>query len=114
MLIVRGNHDRGAGDPPETLRAQCLNAPVIEAPFVFQHHPKPSPVGYLLAGHTHPAIRLRGRGLERMRLLCFHFTRGVGTLPAFGSFCGSAIISPAEGDRVYAVAGDEVVPVAGR
>ncbi|MEP6717236.1 MAG: ligase-associated DNA damage response endonuclease PdeM, partial [Terriglobia bacterium] len=113
MLLVRGNHDRGAGDPPPELGIECVNAPVFEGPFAFQHHPKRPARGYALAGHTHPAIRLRGKAMQRATLPCFWFTGEVGTLPAFGSFCGSALISPAEGDRVYAIAEDEVIPVRG-
>jgi hypothetical protein len=37
----------------------------------------------------------------------------VATLPAFGSFCGSALIYPEPGERVYAVAGDEIVAIPG-
>jgi len=113
ILLVRGNHDRGAGDPPESFDIRCVNAPVYEAPFVFQHHPTESAMGYALAGHTHPAIKLRGKGLQRTTLPCFWFTATVGTLPAFGSFCGQARIYPAEGDRVYVIAGEEVLPVGG-
>ncbi len=111
ILLVRGNHDRKAGDPPEGLGIHCVDAPVIEAPFVFQHHPSETPAGYALAGHIHPAVRLRGRGLQRATLPCFHFAPGVATLPAFGSFCGSALIQPGPADRVYAIADDEIVNI---
>ena len=113
IVLVRGNHDRGAGDPPASLGIRCLNAPLVEPPFVLQHHPRKSAEGYALAGHTHPAIKLRGRGMQRATLPCFWFTPAVGTLPAFGSFCGAALITADPGDRVYAIAGDEIVPVRG-
>ncbi|MES1262607.1 MAG: ligase-associated DNA damage response endonuclease PdeM, partial [Acidobacteriota bacterium] len=74
IVLVRGNHDRRAGDPPEELGIRCVNAPLAEAPFVYLHHPAPSPGGYALAGHTHPAVKLRGRGLQRATLPCFVFT----------------------------------------
>lgn len=111
ILLVRGNHDHKAGDPPEELRIHCVDAPVLEPPFVFQHHPVESPDGYALAGHTHPAVKLRGRGLQRATLPCFYFTPTVATLPAFGSFCGSALIHPGPEDRVYAIADDEMVDI---
>ncbi|MES1261364.1 MAG: ligase-associated DNA damage response endonuclease PdeM, partial [Acidobacteriota bacterium] len=113
IVLVRGNHDKRAGDPPEELGIRCVNAPLAEAPFVYLHHPAASPGGYALAGHTHPAVKLRGRGLQRATLPCFVFTPAVATLPAFGSFCGSALISPEAGDRIYAVAGDEIVAIPG-
>lgn len=113
VLLVRGNHDRSAGDPPAELGIECVNAPMTEPPFVFQHHPAPSAKGYALAGHTHPAIKLRGLGRQRATLPCFFFSPRVGTLPAFGSFCGKALIWPEAGDRVFAIAADEIVEIPG-
>jgi DNA ligase-associated metallophosphoesterase len=113
IVLVRGNHDKRAGDPPASLRIECVNAPLVEGPFALLHHPNESDQGYVLAGHTHPAVTLRGKGLQRATLPCFWFTPRVCTLPAFGSFCGKALIYPEPGDRVYAIAGDEVVAIPG-
>jgi DNA ligase-associated metallophosphoesterase len=111
MLLVRGNHDRRAGDPPRELEMQCENAPVIEAPFVFAHHPVRSDAGYVLSGHIHPSARLFGPGGERSRLPCFWFGREVAVLPAFGEFTGLADIERLDGDHVWVVADGEVIPV---
>jgi uncharacterized protein len=110
-LLVRGNHDLRAGDPPAEWGIHCQDAPYVDPPFAFCHEPEPSAHGYVLAGHLHPAITLAGKGGQVLRLPCFHFTDQVGTLPAFGEFTGSATIRPAAGDQVYVVAGDEVVKV---
>jgi DNA ligase-associated metallophosphoesterase len=110
--LVRGNHDRRAGDPPADLRITFREEPVAESPFVFRHFPEPSADGYVLAGHVHPAVVLRGEGRQRARLPCFWFGRGVGLLPAFGGFTGSGEVRPRPGDRVFVVAGDEVIAVA--
>ena len=109
--LVRGNHDHRAGDPPEEFHIRCVNAPVPEMPFVYRHFPKSSDPGYTLAGHLHPAIRLRGNGAERATLSCFWFSDRIGVLPAFGGLTGSAKIAPAPGDRVCAIAGDEVIEI---
>jgi uncharacterized protein len=111
ILLIRGNHDRGAGDPPPEWGFRCVDEPFAAAPFVLRHHPRASPDGYVLAGHTHPAVRLRGAGRQQLRLACFWFGPHVGVLPAFGGFTGSAVVSPAAEDRVFAVAGDEVLSV---
>jgi uncharacterized protein len=110
--LVRGNHDRRAGDPPADLRVACREEPVAEPPFLFRHFPEPSADGYVLAGHVHPAVVLRGEGRQRARLPCFWLGRGVGLLPAFGGFTGSGEVRPRPGDRVFVVAGDEVIAVA--
>lgn len=109
VTLVRGNHDRRAGDPPVELAIDCCDPPCAEGPFVLSHHPRPSPDGYVLAGHLHPSVSLRGAGRQRERLPCFHFGARVGLLPAFGGFTGTADVSVAPGDRVYVVADGQVV-----
>jgi DNA ligase-associated metallophosphoesterase len=111
IQLVRGNHDRHAGDPPADLRVNCLDAPAFVPPFVFRHEPRVSDEGYTLAGHVHPGIVLSGRGLFRERLPCFVVGDRMAVLPAFGSFTGLGMVTPAEGERVYVVADDEVVEV---
>jgi DNA ligase-associated metallophosphoesterase len=111
MVLVRGNHDRGAGDPPREFDVRCVEAPLVEPPFVLAHHPTTSPEGYVLAGHVHPAVRLFGRGRQRERLPCFHFAAAGAILPAFGDFTGVAEVTPAPGDRVFVIAEGEVVQV---
>jgi DNA ligase-associated metallophosphoesterase len=111
VLLVRGNHDERAGDPPPEWRFTCVHEPHPEPPFVFCHHPATHPAGYVLAGHLHPAVELLGAGRQRERLPCFHFGPGVGVLPAFGSFTGTALVRPLPGDRVFVVAEDEVVSI---
>jgi DNA ligase-associated metallophosphoesterase len=111
MVLVRGNHDRGAGDPPREFDIRCVEAPLPEPPFVLAHHPGRSAEGYVLAGHVHPAVRLFGRGRQRERLPCFHFGAWGAVLPAFGDFTGAAEVAPAPEDRVFVIAGSEVVEV---
>ena len=111
MLLVRGNHDRHAGDPPPEVDVPCADAPVVDGPFVFAHHPRPSGEGYVLAGHLHPAVCLTGAGRQRLRLPCFWFGTHVGVLPAFGDFTGLADVEPAQHDRVFVVADDRVAAI---
>jgi DNA ligase-associated metallophosphoesterase len=112
VVLVRGNHDRGAGDPPAEWGFTCCDEPLIEPPFAFRHHPAEEPGSYVLAGHIHPAVSLAGAGRQREKLPCFLFGERVGLLPAFGDFTGGAGVRPRRGDRVYVLTGDEVVSVA--
>lgn len=111
MTLIRGNHDARAGDPPRELEITCVSAPLIDGPFVLVHHPRPSPAGYVLAGHIHPAVRLTGAARQASRLPCFWFGGAVGVLPAFGEFTGVAEADVRPGDRVFVIAHDDVVAV---
>jgi uncharacterized protein len=108
--LVRGNHDLHAGDPPSHWRMQCLPGPLRLGPLALAHHPLPLADSYVLAGHTHPAVVLggKGRGVGRLRLPCFHFGPQVGVLPAFGEFTGMHVLAVQPRDRVFVVAGDQV------
>jgi uncharacterized protein len=111
LLVVRGNHDRKAGDPPGEWGIACVEEGGTLGPFVLNHEPGASRAGYALAGHIHPAVRLSGDS-ETLRLPCFWFARRYGVLPAFGAFTGSAVVRPKSGDQVYVIAEEEVLKVA--
>ncbi|WP_066331751.1 ligase-associated DNA damage response endonuclease PdeM [Azohydromonas lata] len=107
ITLVRGNHDDRAGDPPPSLGITVVDEPLRLDGLALCHHPRPVSGAYALAGHLHPCITV-GRGFERLRLPCFHFTAEVGVLPAFGAFTGMHPVRVARGDEVYAVAGEVV------
>ena len=116
LTLVRGNHDDRAGDPPASLDIEAVDEPLRLGPFALCHHPRPVAGAYVLAGHWHPCISVKGRAFERLRLPCFWLgddtgalpANAVGVLPAFGSFTGMQRIEPREGDRIFPVAGEVV------
>jgi uncharacterized protein len=107
MTLVRGNHDSRAGDPPPEWAMQVVDEPWPLGPLALCHHPAVVEGHYALAGHLHPAAVV-GRGIDRLRLPCFHFGPQVGVLPAFGAFTGMHVVQPRPGDRVFLVAQDDV------
>ncbi|MDQ2667415.1 MAG: ligase-associated DNA damage response endonuclease PdeM [Gemmatimonadota bacterium] len=111
MCLVRGNHDRRAGDPPPEVNITCVDAPLQDAPFALAHHPVVTPGSYTLAGHIHPCAVLTGLARQRERLPCFWFGRETGVLPAFGEFTGCAEVEAEETDELWVVANDEVCRV---
>ncbi|HET9821259.1 MAG TPA: ligase-associated DNA damage response endonuclease PdeM [Burkholderiaceae bacterium] len=114
LVLVRGNHDDRAGDPPADWGVRCVDEPFVAAEaagLALCHHPEPRPGLYVVGGHLHPCVHL-GRGFERLRLPCFHFGPAVGVLPAFGTFTGMHPIQRQAGDRVFAVAEERVVALA--
>lgn len=108
LVLVRGNHDDRAGDPPSSLGFEVVDEPLHEAGLALCHHPEPMAGGFVVAGHLHPCVSVQGRAHERLRLPCFHLLDQVLVLPAFGSFTGMHPVRRVSGDRVFAVAGDAV------
>jgi DNA ligase-associated metallophosphoesterase len=111
FMIVRGNHDLRAGDPPDDWRMDCVDAPAMLAPFVLCHEPCESDAGTVLCGHVHPAFKLWGKGGMSATLPCFVIGARHMILPAFGSFTGNALVKPAEGERIAVIADDEVIAI---
>lgn len=114
--MVRGNHDRHAGDPPAAWDIACHDGPLPLGGLALVHEPAehgaPQPgTPYQLGGHLHPHIRLAGPGRERLRLPCFVVGPRRAVLPAFGAFTGGGMHVPQPGDRHYAIADAEVLPV---
>jgi DNA ligase-associated metallophosphoesterase len=112
MTLVRGNHDRKSGDPPEAWGMRCIEPGEALGPFVLNHEPGATRGGYALAGHIHPAVRLSASGERPLRLPCFWFGARYGVLPAFGAFTGNAEVQPRRGDQVFVIAEEEVLQVA--
>ncbi|WP_278929671.1 ligase-associated DNA damage response endonuclease PdeM [Pseudomonas qingdaonensis] len=111
ITLIRGNHDLHAGDPPEGLRIDVLDSPLLLGPFALQHQPEPHATHLVLAGHVHPVYVLRGRARQRLRLPCFVIGERLGLLPAFGDFTGGWAVQPQPGERVYLTADAQVWPV---
>ena len=107
-LLVRGNHDSRAGDPPPSLRFDIVDEPHRMGPFAACHHPRRVEGAHALAGHLHPAMVLRGRAHEHQRLPCFCEADGLMILPAFGAFTGTTLDGLPAGARCHAVGGGAV------
>lgn len=118
IVVIRGNHDLHAGDPPAALRFNAIVDEHDEGPFRLLHEPpaataKPANTDrYNIAGHLHPAIVLRdGPNRDAIRCPCFHFAPRVAVLPAFGAFTGARAIRPRRTDRVFATFDDEICEI---
>jgi len=102
LTVVRGNHDKPAGDAlaalidwqPEGLRC---------GPFELRHQPVAGSQGHVLAGHEHPVTTLRGDDGDRLRVPIFRFMPGLTVLPAFGGLTGGYASAPVDGEARAAV-----------
>ena len=114
LTLVEGNHDRGAGRPPAEWGFAVMKPGVRLGPFVLQHYPDPHGDGYVLAGHLHPKVKLRGVAGQEAKLPCFWFGEEVGVVPAFGTLIDGAPVKPRPRDAVFVVADGEVLDVSVR
>lgn len=117
VLLVRGNHDDRAGDPPTELGFRIANEPASDpgdGHVRFAHYPPNDPHAdadtLTMCGHLHPAVRLDG-SVSAARWSCFWCTPSAMILPAFGSFTGDKVVRPVEGDRLFAVGPECVAEV---
>jgi DNA ligase-associated metallophosphoesterase len=101
LTVIRGNHDRPAGDALASLidwQPEGLTWP----PFRLRHEPVGEPDAHVLAGHEHPATKLAAGG-DSLRVPVFRLTPGVTVLPAFGGLTGGHVTAPVAGERRVAV-----------
>ena len=101
ILLIRGNHDRSAGDPPAELGIEVVGEPWPMGPFALCHELLDCPGRHVLAGHLHPVFVLRGRGRDRLRMPCFCIEPEVTLLPAFGEFTGGMAIEAMTKRAIY-------------
>lgn len=111
LRLIRGNHDKRAGDPPGDLNIEVVTEPLLMGPFALQHEPDAHASHHVLAGHVHPVYRLRGKGRQSLRLPCFLIGNQVSLLPAFGAFTGGYSVTQEEGSRIFVIGDQEVWPV---
>jgi DNA ligase-associated metallophosphoesterase len=107
LTLVRGNHDKHAGDPAEQLGIDLVDEPYTVGPLSFCHHPDIAAPGYVLAGHVHPVYVLATR-FDALRLPCFVAGPRRMILPSFGSFTGGHALRPEPDERIWVSSGEVV------
>ncbi|RKN82348.1 ligase-associated DNA damage response endonuclease PdeM [Ulvibacterium marinum] len=108
IILVAGNHDIISPLKYEGLGIEVV--PEVQwDDFLLTHHPEERNGFFNFSGHIHPAIRLRGRGRQSLRLPCFFKSERQMILPAFGLFTGTFVLEPKKTDEVFAIVEDEIM-----
>jgi DNA ligase-associated metallophosphoesterase len=107
LTLVRGNHDRHAGDPAAALGITLVDEPFTVGPFSLCHHSDRAAPGYVLAGHVHPVYVLATR-FDALRLPCFVAGPRRMILPSFGAFTGGHVITPGPDEQVWVSSGESI------
>jgi uncharacterized protein len=112
--VIAGNHDRGATHAWKN-SIRWLEGEKLDAPFRFIHDAQRTAAQtsdwFTLSGHVHPVIRLKGlRKINASVPAFWQWAHGI-VLPSFGLFTGGHAIVRKEGERLYAIGSDRVVPI---
>lgn len=82
-LWITGNHDPSIG---ARVGGESADA-IMLGGVTFRHEPDPAETGYEVAGHLHPAAKLRMRG-RALRRRCFALSPRRCVMPAMGAYAG--------------------------
>ena len=109
VLLVRGNHDRHAGDAPAGWELNIVAEPHTLGPFAGCHEPWTAQAQGLieLSGHLHPALRVQ-TAREGITLPCFWLHANGIVLPAFGSLTGNFTVQLKRGENAVVIAGQQL------
>jgi DNA ligase-associated metallophosphoesterase len=112
ITLIRGNHDRHAGDPDSSLRIDVVAEPFHLNGIELVHDPEHPTRHPCIGGHIHPGVRLHDFDGAGVTVPAFVVEDRRMILPAFGRFTGCVAVRPGTGRRLLACAADRVVPVA--
>lgn len=112
VILVKGNHDVLNKQKYLSAGIEVYEEEWCVENFCFTHDASAIDSDhYIFSGHIHPAVRIAGAGKQSLRLPCFYFGKKFAILPAFGKFTGSATIKPSNGDKVFAITKNEIIPL---
>lgn len=107
--LIKGNHDVLVKSRYVEAGVKVLSAMQIESKILFSHEPTSSPL-FNVHGHLHPAIRLTGKGRQKIILPCFWKSKNHLAMPGFGKTTGVCTVKPLPDDEVFAITPKSVVP----
>ena len=111
--LITGNHDRLNSSFYESAQLLVFSE-MNEEHFLFIHDPDnvhQNENQTVVAGHIHPAVKIRGMGRQSLRLPCFVISEQRILFPAFGTFTGLHTIKPKKSEMVITIAEDQLIQV---
>lgn len=116
ILLTSGNHDILPASFYDEM--SIINAKRIDSkPFLFVHeiekfeHEAEQSNLYMIGGHVHPCVFIRGKGRQSVRFPVFYFGERAGLLPAFGSFTGMHTIKPKLNELTFGIVENQVISI---
>lgn len=112
MILVLGNHDILNNTFYTDLDFDLYDTLAMN-PFLFSHEPLSAKDftddAYVICGHIHPGVTLKGGARQLLTLPCFHFGARQAIIPAFGKFTGKVCVKNVKGDKIFAVTKNKVI-----
>ena len=112
VMLIEGNHDVIPNWKFKKLGIDVKEY-FKEEDFYFSHFPIDKENYFVFCGHVHPGVKLKGAGLQELKLPCFFQSKNQLILPAFGAFTGLHLLTPNEQHQVYVITGKEVMKIKG-
>jgi uncharacterized protein len=118
IRVIAGNHDGGIARGWRG-SIDWIAGEHTEPPFRFVHDASRAPsaggsASFCLSGHIHPVVALKGLRKRAARVPVFWLRAHGMVLPSFGLFTGGYLIAPAQGEQVFAVSSERVIPFPAR
>ena len=113
FYLITGNHDRLHNSFYQSADLLIFDE-LTEEHFLFIHDAdeiNQTKSHTVVAGHIHPAVKIRGMGRQSLRLPCFVVSEQKFLFPAFGTFTGLHTIKPDESEKVIAIAEDQLIQI---
>lgn len=110
IWLVSGNHDIIPPLKYESLGMNIQDQLFVDK-FLLTHHPTQKAGLFNISGHIHPAVRLKGKGRQSIKLPCFFKSSDQLILPAFGKFTGTHVLPVTKDNEIYACTRTEVLKI---
>jgi len=113
FTLVLGNHDRNVRKLLVNWPIEIVDSMTSIGRITISHIPnEPSQESdLLLCGHIHPSYRFQSKFESLGKLPCFWLSKRQLILPAIGEFTGTHVIKSAASDRVWVIAGEQIIEV---
>lgn len=108
VILVKGTEDRNSREVAGVRGIEFAEESWGEFSFLFSAQPRSSAGCYVFSGGVHPCVTLFPSIRGDIRIPCFLFTKDYALLPSFGKAAASHEVLPAEGDHIFAIAGNAI------
>lgn len=113
IVLVIGNHDRLSLPFYHELGIQVHSKCYEVDDFCFTHKKEDGSKNgkYIISGHIHPGVLLKGKAKQYLKFPCFFFQEDGALLPAFSVFTGLFLVQPLKEEEVFVITPNKIVEV---